>query len=121
MNGQGKFARAVGVFIRRPVWWPLLILFWSLVTAASYAWYLHELEGHAYAAAVQRGRLIFQMTETLRDWVGQSSQMRGFADNSAQMTRELGELLQKTRDRDLRIRITSLKLLNPDNASDAWE
>jgi len=121
MNGQGNLARAVGVFIRRPVWWPLLILFWSLVTAASYAWYLQQLEGHAYAAAVQRGRLIFQMTETLRDWVGQSSQMRGFADNSAQMTRELGDLLQKTRDRDLRIRITSLKLLNPDNAPDAWE
>lgn len=121
MNKQGRLARAVDSFIRQPAWWPLLILFWAMVAAASYAWHLHELKGYANNTALQRGRLIFQMIETMRDWAGQQSHLRGFADNSAQMTRELGELLQQERDRDLRVRITSLKLMNPGNAPDPWE
>jgi two-component system, NtrC family, sensor kinase len=121
MSKQSGLARAFDGFIRRPAWWPVLIAFWAAITAASFAWHLHSLETYANNSALQRGRLIFQMIETMRDWTAQQSQARGFADNSALMTRELGELLREERDRNLKIHITSLKLLNPSNTPDAWE
>ncbi len=113
--------RSVDEFIRRPARWPGLIAFWAAIAGASFAWHLHELETYAQNMALLRGRLIFQMVETMRDWAAQQSHLRGFADNSALMTRQLGELLQQERDRELRIHLTSLKLLNPANAPDPWE
>lgn len=118
---RSRLTQVVSDFIRRPARWWLLILFWAGVTVASYAWYLHQLQGYARDIALQRGRLVFQMIETVRDWAGRNSQAHGLADNSARMTRELGDLLRREGNRDLRIRITSLKLLNPDNAPEPWE
>lgn len=116
-----RLGRATDAFIRRPAWWPGLIAFWAAIAVASCAWHLHELETHARNAALLRGRLIFQMVETMRDWAARQSHARGFADNSALMTRQLGEMLQAERDRELRIHLTSLLLLNPANAPDDWE
>jgi signal transduction histidine kinase len=121
MSTASRFGLAVDALIRRPAWWPVLVVFWAAIAAASFAWHQHELENYAQNSALQRGRLIVQMVETMRDWAAQQSHARGFADNSALMTRQLGELIQQDRDPNLKIHLTSLKLLNPANAPDAWE
>lgn len=138
--------RAFDTFIRRPEWWPLLILFWALVTGASYAWHIHELEHHAYTMAAMRGRLVFEMIETTRLWaanhggvyapVTAANPPNPWLDvpekvittpsgvaltkiNPAYMTRQLGELIGE--ERDMRIHLTSLKPINPGNLPDPWE
>lgn len=138
--------RSFDTFIRRPAWWPLLILFWALVTAASYSWHIHELEKHAHTMAAMRGRLVFEMIETTRLWaashggvyapVTAASPPNPWLDvpektittpagvlltliNPAYMTRQLNELIAA--ERDMRIHLTSLKLMNPGNQPDSWE
>lgn len=138
--------RGFDAFIRRPAWWPLLILFWALVTAASYAWHIHELEQHAHAMAAARGRLVFEMVETTRLWaanhggvyapVTAANPPNPWLDvpektiatpsgalltliNPAYMTRQLNELISA--GRDLRVRQISLKPINPGNQPDPWE
>jgi signal transduction histidine kinase len=141
-----SLAHGFDVFIRRRSLWWLLILFWALVTAASYLWRLDELEDHAHAMASQRGRLVFEMVEITRLWASQhggvyapvtaTTPPNPYLDvpekviespsgrqltkiNPAYMTRQLGELI--ARERDLRIHLTSLKPINPGNMPDAWE
>ncbi len=138
--------RNFDTFIRRPAWWPLLILFWGLVTVASYAWHIHELEQHAYAMAAARGRLVFEMVETTRLWaanhggvyapVSPANPPNPWLDvpektittpsgvlltmiNPAYMTRQLNELIGV--ERDMRVRQTSLDPINPGNQPDSWE
>lgn len=138
--------RAFDAFIRRSEWWPLLILFWALVTVASYAWHIHELEQHAHTMAAMRGRLVFEMIETTRLWaanhggvyapVTPANPPNPWLDvpekiittpsgvvltkiNPAYMTRQLSELFG--RERDMQIHLTSLKLINPGNQPDTWE
>lgn len=138
--------RSFDAFVRRPAWWPLLILFWALVTVASYNWHLHELEQHAHTMAVARGRLVFEMVETTRLWAAnhggvyapvtpdnQPNQWLDVPDktimapsgvaltkiNPAYMTRQLNELLGAKGD--LRVHLTSLQPINPGNAPDPWE
>jgi signal transduction histidine kinase len=138
--------RSFDAFIRRPAWWPLLILFWGLVTVASYNWHLHELERHAHSMAAARGRLVFEMVETTRLWaanhggvyapVTASNQPNPWLEvadktittpsgvvltkiNPAYMTRQLNDLIGA--QGDMRVRLTSLKPINPANAPDAWE
>ncbi len=138
--------RGFDTFIRRPAWWPLLVLFWGLVTVASYAWHIHELEQHAYAMAAARGRLVFEMVETTRLWaanhggvyapVSPANPPNPWLDvpeknittpsgvlltmiNPAYMTRQLNELIGL--ERDMRVRQTSLDPINPGNQPDSWE
>jgi signal transduction histidine kinase len=138
--------RSFDFFIRRPAWWPLLILFWALVTAASYAWHIHELEQHAHTMAAMRGRLVFEMVETTRLWaanhggvyapVTAANPPNPWLDvpeksvttpagvlltliNPAYMTRQLNELIST--ERDMRVRQTSLNPINPANLPDPWE
>lgn len=116
-----RLAKQADEFVRLPRRWPWLLLFWAAISAASYGWHRHELQVYADDMATLRGRLIFQMVETMRDWAARQSHLSGMADNSALMTRQLGEIMQESRDRELTIHLTSLKLLNPDNEPDAWE
>lgn len=138
--------RSFDTFIRRPAWWPLLVLFWGPVTVASYAWHIHELERHAYAMAAARGRLVFEMVETTRLWaanhggvyapVSAANPPNPWLDvpektvttqvgklltmiNPAYMTRQLNELIAA--ETDMRVHLTSLKPINPGNQPDAWE
>lgn len=138
--------RGFDAFIRRPTWWPLLILFWALVTVASYNWHIHELERHAHTMAAARGRLVFEMVETTRLWAASHGGVyapvtaanppnpwletaeknittpSGVAltkINPAYMTRQLNELIGA--QRDMKVRLTSLKPVNPGNAPDSWE
>lgn len=132
--------------IRRPAWWPLLILFWGLVTFASYAWHIHELERHANTMAAMRGRLVFDLIESTRLWAAKhggvyapvtaDSPPNPWLDsaeknistpsgvlltliNPAYMTRQLNELIAA--GSDMQVHLTSLKPLNPDNRPDSWE
>ena len=142
-----RLERGFDAFIRRPAWWPLLLAFWALVTAGSFAWHLHELESHAHAMATQRGRLVFEMVEVTRLWATQHGAVyvpvtektppnpwlevpekvvttpagRLLTQiNPAYMTRQLGELIG-AEQRDLRIHLTSLNPVNPGNGPDEWE
>lgn len=144
---RAPLARGFDAFIRRPAWWPLLLAFWALVTAASFTWHVHELESHAHAMAAQRGRLVFEMVELTRLWatqhggvyvpVTEKTPPNPWLDvpektvatpagrlltqiNPAYMTRQLGELIA-AEQHDMRIHLTSLKPVNPGNAPDEWE
>jgi two-component system NtrC family sensor kinase len=146
MNASTSISRWVDNFIRQPAWWPLLILFWALVALTSYFWHIHDLEGYAHQMATLRGRLVFEIVETTRLWAAQhggvyapitaatppneylETQEKVITTpagkvltkiNPAYMTRQLGELVAK--ERDMRIHITSLKPINPNNKPDGWE
>jgi two-component system NtrC family sensor kinase len=138
--------RAVDAFIRRPRWWPLLILFWALVATVSYQSHIRDLENYAHTMAAMRGRLVFEVIETTRLWVARHGGVYAPTTaatpsnpylvtpekdivtpsgipltkiNPAYMTRQLGELIAT--ERDMRIHITSLKPIRPANAPDDWE
>jgi signal transduction histidine kinase len=146
MVKQSAVARGVDGFIRKPAWWPLLILFWAGVAALSYAWHYHDLQNYAHQMAALRGRLVFEIIETTRLWAARHGGVYApiTADtpsnphlevpekdirtpsgkaltkvNPAYMTRQLGELIAQ--ERDLRIHITSLKPIRPANQPDDWE
>jgi signal transduction histidine kinase len=146
MSLSAHIARGLEQFIRRPHLWPLLVLFWAGVAALSYAWHIRDLERYAHTTAAMRGRLVFEVVETMRLWVAQHGGVyaprtettpsnpyletpeKDIASpsgrpltkiNPAYMTRQLGELI--ARERDLRIHITSRKPIRPANAPDAWE
>jgi signal transduction histidine kinase len=146
MTLTADISRLVDAFIRRPRWWPLLIIFWALVSVLSYAWHVRDLENYAYTMAALRGRLVFEIVETTRLWAAQhggvyapvteATPPNPYLDvpektitspagkpltkiNPAYMTRQLGELVAK--ERDMRIHLTSLKPINPGNQPDAWE
>ncbi len=133
-------------FLRSPTQWLALVAIWALVAGASYAWRLHELEGHAFEMARQRGRLVFDMIETTRDWasrhggvyapVSNKTPPNPYLDvpekvittpagttltkiNPAYMTRQIGEIIKQ--EWDMQIHLTSLKPINPGNAPDEWE
>lgn len=146
MSVAGRIAHGVEQFIRRPRLWPLLILFWAGVAVLSYAWHVRDLERYAHATAALRGRLVFEVVETMRLWVAQhggvyaprteTTPSNTYLEtpekdisspsgkpltkiNPAYMTRQLGELI--ARDHDLRIHITSRIPIRPANAPDDWE
>jgi two-component system NtrC family sensor kinase len=133
-------------FLRSPIQWLALIVFWALLVGASYAWRLHELETHAFEMARQRGRLVFDMVETTRDWasrhggvyapVTDKTPPNPYLDvpdkvittpagktltkiNPAYMTRQIGEIIKQ--EWDMKIHLTSLKPINPGNVPDDWE
>lgn len=139
-------ARAVDAFIRRPRWWPLLILFWAGVATVSYHSHIRDLENYAHTMAALRGRLVFEIIETTRLWAARHGGVyapetaetpsnpylitpeKDIATpsgkpltkiNPAYMTRQLGELIAA--ERDMRIHITSLKPIRPANRPDDWE
>lgn len=141
-----SISRGVDAFIRRPRWWPFLLLFWAGVAGVSYTWHIRDLENYAHTMAALRGRLVFEVVETMRLWVAKHGGVyapvtaetpsnpyleirekdivspAGVAltkINPAYMTRQLGELIAT--ERDLRIHITSLKPIRPANQPDEWE
>lgn len=146
MTPAAPLARWLDAFIRRPAWWLLLIAFWAAITALSFAWHLRDLHHYAHEMAALRGRLVFEIVETTRLWAAghggvyapetEKTPSNPYLDvpekdirtpsgvkltkiNPAYMTRQLGELMAS--ERDLRIHITSLKPIRPENAADDWE
>lgn len=133
------------LFARRAVW-GAAIAFWAALAATSYAWQYRRLESTAYEMAALRGRLAFDMIAMARSWnsrhgtlyapvtahtppnpyleipekiVATPSGRALTVVNPAYMTRQMSELLAL--NTDLRIHLTSLKPINPNNAPDPWE
>jgi two-component system, NtrC family, sensor kinase len=139
-------ARSVDGLIHRPRWWPLLIVFWAVVTALSYGSHIRDLETYAHTMATMRGRLVFELVEVTRLWISQhggvyvpasaetpsnpyleipekdiaSPSGRALTKvNPSYMTRQLGELIGQVSD--MRMHITSRKPIRPANRADDWE
>lgn len=122
------------LIMQRPYWIGLVLL-WAGVTGLSYAWNVHTVEAYAERMAVFRGRLVFEVIQASRVWeeahgdgviqarlpTGNTKTLsrhkREF--NPASMTRQLDTML--ARETDMRVRLTSLNPLNPDNAPESWE
>ena len=146
MKFAAGISRAVDAFIRRPQWWPLLMLFWAAVAAISYGSHIRDLENYAHTMAALRGRLVFQIVETTRLWAAkhggvyapttEDTPSNPYLEvpekdivsptgkpltkiNPAYMTRQLSELIAK--ESDMRMHITSLKPIRPANQPDDWE
>ncbi len=130
----------------RPVVWIGLVAFWGALSALSFSWHYQDLQTHAHTMAALRGRLVFQLVQTTRLWasehggvyapISEKSPPNPWLDvpeknirtpsgipltkiNPAYMTRQLAELLAS--ESDMRIHLTSLNPINPDNGPDSWE
>jgi signal transduction histidine kinase len=122
------------LIMQRP-YWVGLVLLWAALTSLSYAWNVRTVEAYAQRMAVFRGRLVFELIKSSRLWEeghsGGNRPARGSAAkppatneaygdfNPAAMTRQLDRML--ARETDMRVRLTSLYPLNPDNAPLDWE
>jgi signal transduction histidine kinase len=132
--------------VEQPRWWFLFVLFWALFAGLTYSWLYHRLEREALEMAALRGRLVYSLIQMTRAWnaahggvyapvtektppnpwleapdkVIQTPSGKSYTlINPAYMTRQLSNLLDK--ETDLRVHLTSLKPINPDNAPDPWE
>jgi two-component system NtrC family sensor kinase len=118
------------LIMQRP-YWVGLVLLWAAATGLSYLWNVRTVEAYAERMAVFRGRLVFEVLQASRVWeeghggsTGQSGDRPAAAAHSqefnpAVMARQLDSML--ARDTDMRVRLTSLNPLNPDNSPEDWE
>jgi signal transduction histidine kinase len=127
-------------------WWFIVIFFWGVLASLSYSWQYNRLETDAIEMATIRGQLVFAIVQITRAWnsghggiyaaVTPESPENPFLEhpdktavsskgrqltmiNPAYMTRQINELMSK--ETDLKIHLTSLKPINPNNVADEWE
>lgn len=132
------------VYDRR--FWLLPIVVWTALVGASYVWNEREVEQHAQELAVNRGRFVFKMVDSVRLWnarhggvyapVSEQSPPNPHLEvperdittpsgtaltlvNPAYMTRQVASVVLELSG--IAMRLTSLDPLNPDNAADDWE
>ncbi len=116
------------LIMQRPYWIGLILLWGALITL-SYLWNVHTVQAYAERMAVFRGRLVYEVIKASRVWDEGHGTPKGAtrasagADSSdfnpAAMTRQLDAML--ARETDMRVRLTSLKPINPTNAPEPWE
>lgn len=121
-------------------------IFWGLVVLISYKWYTHFVSEKIYNQATDRSQFVFKMVESARLWnarhggvyalITKDTQPNPYLKiehrdinstdgleltmiNPAYMTRQLIDVV--TELSDLRLHITSEKLMNPANKADEWE
>ncbi len=124
----------------------LSILLWSALVAVSLWTSLRHLEQSTLELASTQGREVFRLVEAMRVWNAEhggiyvlqterdppnpylSESMRATATitgkpltllNPAYMTRQISGVIE--REAGIRLHLTSLKPLNPDNRASAWE
>ncbi len=124
----------------------LAFIFWGLVVLGSYMWNLHLLGEKLYNQSVDRAQFVFKMIESTRLWnarhggvyvkISDETQPNKYLKienrdinsvdgmhltmiNPAYMTRQLIDVV--TEPSDLKLHITSDKLMNPINKADEWE
>jgi diguanylate cyclase (GGDEF)-like protein/PAS domain S-box-containing protein len=127
-------------------YWPLPILIWTLVVLASFLWNQGEMERKAFQLANDRAQFVFKMVESVRLWnarhggvyapIDDYTQPNPYLEvpereiatpagtrltmiNPAYMTRQLTDVVAELSQ--LRLHLTSLKPLNPNNEPDSWE
>lgn len=124
----------------------LAVLFWGVIAAASFMWSKHLTNEKLFNQAVDRAEFVFKMVEATRLWnarhggvyavmnedmqpnpylhiknrdINSTNGLELTMINPAYMTRQLVDVVRELSD--LRLHITSLKLLNPANTPDEWE
>ncbi|MEW6648014.1 MAG: diguanylate cyclase [Pseudomonadota bacterium] len=127
-------------------YWPLPILIWTLVVLVSFLWNQTQIEQKALQLANDRAQFVFKMVESVRLWNARHGGVYAPVDdytlpnpylkvpereittpsgttltmiNPAYMTRQLTDVVAELSQ--LRLHLTSLKPLNPNNAPDSWE
>ena len=133
-------------FIVERRFWPIPLLFLSLVVAVSYELNIRSLDRHVEELSVSQGRFIFKMIEAMRLWNARHGGVYVFVDEETQpnpyldipdrdlltaegraltlvipayMTRQLSNVVLT--EAQVGLRLTSLKPLNPRNRPDEWE
>jgi diguanylate cyclase (GGDEF)-like protein/PAS domain S-box-containing protein len=136
----------LGKLIVNRYYWLLPLLFWAVLAALSLAWNLGDIDHHRRELVTNRARFIFKMVESMRLWNARHgglyaevtagtppnphlevkerdletpSGRRLTLVNPAYMTRQLGAVIDEITG--VRIHITSLKPINPDNKATPWE
>lgn len=142
---RGAGRNAVRDWSVNRAYWTIPIMIWGVVAFVSYQWNANAVDRHAQEMAAAKGRLVFQLVETIRLWnarhggvyalIKDETQPNPYLKvperelttpsgavltkvNPAYMTRQLGELMATG---ELNIHLTSLKPLNPNNKADPWE
>ncbi|MBY4678472.1 diguanylate cyclase domain-containing protein [Marinobacterium arenosum] len=132
--------------VLKPKYWLLPITVWSALVAASFSWNWQKLDQHTMELANDRARFVFKVIESVRIWNarhgGVYAEVNEYTPpnpylkvperdltttdglsltllNPAYMTRQLSDIIEQIGD--VRIHLTSLKPLNPDNAASPWE
>ncbi|NMG42618.1 diguanylate cyclase [Aromatoleum toluvorans] len=127
-------------------YWVLPLGAWTVLVALSLALMLHHGDNAAYATARQQGRDIFRMIEAMRLWNSRAggvlmrqsettppnpylelperdpvttSGIPLTTVNPAYMTRQMAGMIEQ--ESGIRIHITSLRPINPNNIADPWE
>lgn len=121
-------------------------LFWGVLVLASHIWNHGLMKDKIYNQATDRAQFVFKMVESARLWnarhdgvyvpinehsmpnqylkitkrdINSTDGMHLTMINPAYMTRQLVDVVAELSD--LRLHLTSLKLLNPNNKPDEWE
>ncbi|WP_303906805.1 diguanylate cyclase domain-containing protein [Thiohalomonas denitrificans] len=127
--------------------WPLPIALWTAVVGISFAWNVLDIDRDTEALATTRAHLMAEVLESVRLWNARHGGVYAPVSkgtlpnphlqvpdrdlelpsgksltliNPAYMTRQIAEILAEGVD-GVRMDITSLKPLNPDNKPDPWE
>ena len=126
--------------------WLIPVLLWTLLVGVSLAWNWRVLDRHSEEIAANRAQFVFKMVESVRLWNARHGGVYVLVDeetrpnpylevderdiatpsgkpltllNPAFMTRQLTYVVKELSD--VRVHLTSLKPINPDNAADPWE
>lgn len=132
--------------IQSPKYWLLPVVAWAVVVFGSFAGNWIALGNYAERLALERGRSLFTLVEMARLWNSQhggvyvpvtaETKPNPYLEvpdrdvvttegvlltkiNPAFMTRMISEVARE--NSGIRFNLTSLELLNPNNAPDAWE
>lgn len=133
-------------YILNYTFWLIPLVLWTVVVAVSFGWNWRVLDRHSQEIAANRAQFVFKMVESVRLWnarhggvyvlVDQKTQPNPYLEieerdiatpsgkpltllNPAFMTRQLTYVVEELSG--VRVHLTSLKPINPNNAADPWE
>ncbi len=133
-------------YILNHTFWLIPLALWAVVVGISFTWNWNELDRHSREIAANRAEFVFKMVESVRLWNARHGGVYVLVDgetqpnpyleiqerdistpsgkpltllNPAFMTRQLTYVVEELSD--IRVHLTSLKPINPDNAADPWE
>ncbi|WP_435686152.1 diguanylate cyclase domain-containing protein [Sedimenticola selenatireducens] len=141
-----KSAETMQRYILNHTYWLIPLVLWTTVVGISFAWNWNVLDRHSREIAANRAEFVFKMVESVRLWNARHGGVYVLVDgetqpnpyleigerdistpsgkpltllNPAFMTRQLTYVVEELSD--IRVHLTSLKPINPDNVADPWE